>query len=216
MPFIGVRISCDMRDRNVVLDRLSSSLYARRSSYCSIRPHSPVVRLKQNRSYPSSSPRVTFSCAHSPFFVRKTVSNGCAPSHARYFFQTETPFCPPKCAPFFIRTLPAVPQRSTQEHNRQQCLSTADHHQRKVLTQHFQPIRYVHSFTCQIPVLLFSVFLSSRYLHIHLYITAPISVDLQHFPQCNRSLRQISPPKKHKKDTEQYRSVSSCINSVLS
>ena len=167
MPFIGVRISCDMRDRNVVLDRLSSSLCARRSSYCSIRPHSPVVRLKQNRSYPSSSPRVTFSCTHSPFFVRRTVSNGCAPSHARYFFQTETPFCPPECAPFFIRALPAVPQRSTQEHNRQQCLSTAGHHQRKVLTQHFQPIRYVHSFTCQIPLLLFSVFSSSRYLHIH-------------------------------------------------
>lgn len=85
MPFIGVRISCDMRDRNVVLDRLSSSLCARRSAYCSIRPHSPVVRLKQNRSYPSSSPRVTFICTHSPFFVRRTVSNGCAPSHARYF-----------------------------------------------------------------------------------------------------------------------------------
>lgn len=48
----------------------------------------------------------------------------------------------------FFHALPALPQRSTQEHNRQQCLSTADHHQRKVLTQHFQSIRYVHSFTC--------------------------------------------------------------------
>ncbi len=205
MPFIGVRISCDMRDRNVVLDRLSSSLCARRSSYCSIRPHSPVVRLKQNRSYPLSSPQVTFSCTHSPFFVRRTVSNGCAPSHARYFFQTETPFCPPECAPFFIRALPAVPQRSTQEHNRQQCLSTADHHQRKVLTQHFQPIRYVHSFTCQILFLLFSVFFiqpipAYPFIHNSSYIC----------------LFTTFFPKKHKKDTEQYRSVSSCINSVLS
>jgi len=147
-------------------------------------------------------------CTHSPFFVRRTVSNGCAPSHARYFFQMETSFCPPECAPFFIRALPAVPQRSTQEHNRQQCLSTADHHQRKVLTQHFQPIRYVHSFTCQIPFLFFSVFSSSRYLHIHLYIIAPISVDLQHFsPMQPLSPTNFSPQKAQKG----YRTVPFCI-----
>ena len=62
----------------------------------------------------------------------------------------------------------------------------------------------------------FLYFSSSRYLHIHLYITAPISVDLQHFSP----MQPLSPtnfsPKKHKKDTEQYCSVSSCINSVLS
>ena len=96
-----------------------------------------------------------------------------------------------------------------------QTYRTADHHQRKVLTQHFQPIRYVHSFTCQIPFLLFSVFSSSRYLHIHLYIIAPISVDLQHFSNAT-ALSDKFLPKKHKKDTEQYCSVSSCINSVLS
>ena len=53
----------------------------------------------------------------------------------------------------------------------------------------------------------FLYFSSSRYLHIHLYITAPISVDLQHFPQCNRSLRQISPQKAQKG----YRTVPFCI-----
>lgn len=45
----------------------------------------------------------------------------------------------------------------------------------------------------------FLYFSSSRYLHIHLFIIAPISVDLQHFSQCNRSLRQISPPKSTKR-----------------
>lgn len=53
----------------------------------------------------------------------------------------------------------------------------------------------------------FPYFSSGRYLHIHLYIIAPISIDLQHFPQCNRSLRQI-PPKKHKRG---YRTVLFCI-----
>ena len=53
----------------------------------------------------------------------------------------------------------------------------------------------------------FLYFSSGRCLHIHLYIIAPISVDLQHFPQCNRSLRQISPPKAQKG----YRTVPFCI-----
>ena len=62
----------------------------------------------------------------------------------------------------------------------------------------------------------FLCFSSSRYLHIHFYIIAPISVDLQHFSP----MQPLSPtnfsPTKHKEDTEQYCSVSFCINSVLS
>lgn len=181
-----------MRDRNVVLDRLSSSLYARRSSYCSIRPHSPVVRLKQNRSYPSSSPRVTFSCAHSPFFVRRTVSNGCAPSHARYFFQTETPFCPPECAPFFIRAPPAE-------------------------SAHLAfPVNPLCAFL-HLPNSIFTLFCFFQSIPTYpfIYNSSYICRFTTFFPNTT-ALSDKFPPKKHKKDTEQYRSVSSCINSVLS
>ena len=55
---------------------------------------------------------------------------------------------------------------------------------------------------------LFGIFSPSRYLHIHLYITAPISVDLQHFPP----MQPLSPtnfsPKKAQKG---YRTVPFCI-----
>ena len=43
--------------------------------------------------------------------------------------------------PLFVRALPTVPQRNANQRNGQQHLSAADHQQRKVLAQHFQPIR---------------------------------------------------------------------------
>lgn len=55
---------------------------------------------------------------------------------------------------------------------------------------------------------LFCIFSSSRYLHIHLYIIAPISVDLQHFPSNATALSDKFLPKKAQKG---YRTVPFCI-----
>lgn len=147
-----------MRDRNVVLGRLSASLWARRSSYCSASAAQPgraaeaeqiisivltaghiqlhllaVLCPKDGLGRLRSVPRTVFLPDRNVFL----------PAGVRSVFYPRT-----ACGSAAQHTgaqPPAVPQ-----HSRSPPAESA--------TQHFQPIRYMHSSTCQIPFLLFSIF----------------------------------------------------------
>lgn len=188
-----------MRDRNVVLGRLSASLWARRSSYCSASAAQPgraaeaeqiisivltaghiqlhllaVLCPKDGLGRLRSVPRTVFLPARNVFL----------PAGVRSVFYPRT-----ACGSAAQHTgaqPPAVPQ-----------------HSRSPPVESAHPAFPVNPL-CAFLHLSNSIFTLFYIFHpvdacIYLYIIAPISVDLQHFPPCNRSLRQISPPKNTKR-----------------
>lgn len=128
-----------MRDRNVVLGRLSASLWARRSSYCSASAAQPGRAAEAEQII-----SIVLTAGHIQLHLLAVLCPKDGLKRLRSV--PRTVFLPDGNAflPAGVRSV-FYPR-------------TADHHQRKVLTQHFQSIRYVHSFTCQISFLLFSVF----------------------------------------------------------
>ena len=85
MPFIGVRISCDMRERNVVL-RLVGFLRLHQALFIALYAAVHFSRFREKgekTSYPFVPLCITCTVIHSPFCMRNSAVIGSFPSHAR-------------------------------------------------------------------------------------------------------------------------------------